>query len=109
VVVNTELASGARAEHGLVLDDLPAEMIVARPKHLSPADFVNLYSTNKSLSAILYKDYKKFKESYLRAKFKEFAVKYLKGKKDITVCAFDYFSENNKVCYDGKTPSFKVL
>jgi hypothetical protein len=95
----------------LHLDNLPSEVIFEITKHLKPVDYVRLYSTNKAMRDTLsYKlEYNRTVITYLKEKFRMLAEEYMCGKYSISVFDFDYFAEDNNVCYDGKTPSFKVL
>jgi hypothetical protein len=91
------------------LSNLPPEMILEISKHLNPVDYISLYITSNSLKNTSSVNYEKIKTRYLHIKFQEIIGNYLKHTNEIAVFAFDYFSENNDVCYDGKTPSFRVL
>jgi hypothetical protein len=84
-------------------------MILEIAKHLNPVDYINLYITNNSLKNTLSMDYNKVKTEYWRIKFHELFRYYVQEINALSVYSFDYFAEDNSVCYDGKTPPFKAL
>jgi hypothetical protein len=54
-------------------------------------------------------DYDKVKTTYFRSEFQGIVNDYITDIGEIPIYAFDYFSKDNNVCYDGKRPSFKAL